>query len=52
MDEKYLAFRTEREAMPAATQQHYEASKRFYRLVPEHRMLTWDNARLRLKDDS
>jgi general stress protein 26 len=52
MDEKYLAFRTEREAMPAATQQRYEASKRFYRLVPEHRMLTWDNARLRLKEPS
>jgi PPOX class probable F420-dependent enzyme len=52
MDEKYLAFRTEREAMPAATQQRYEASKRFYRLVPEHRMLTWDNARLRIKEGS
>jgi PPOX class probable F420-dependent enzyme len=49
MDEKYRAFRTSRAAMPAATQEYY-ATKRFYRLVPEHRMLTWDNSRLELKE--
>jgi general stress protein 26 len=52
MDEKYSAFRTQHEAMPRATQELYAASKRFYRLVPEHRTLTWDNARLELKESS
>jgi PPOX class probable F420-dependent enzyme len=50
MDEKYAAYRTQHEAMPAATQKRYDAGKRYYRLAPEHRMLTWDNALLRLKD--
>ena len=52
MEDKYASFRTQHEAMPAATQARYEASKRYYRLVPEHRMLTWDNALLRLQDKS
>ena len=51
MDEKYRAFRTARRAMPTATQEFY-AAKRFYRFVPEHRTLTWDNSRLELKEPS
>jgi nitroimidazol reductase NimA-like FMN-containing flavoprotein (pyridoxamine 5'-phosphate oxidase superfamily) len=49
MDEKYGAFRTARAAMPASARDQY-ATKRFFRLVPEHRMLTWDNSRLELKE--
>jgi PPOX class probable F420-dependent enzyme len=49
MDEKYRAFRTDRSAMPAATQDRY-AGKLFYRLVPEHRTLTWDNSRIELAE--
>jgi PPOX class probable F420-dependent enzyme len=52
MDEKYRAFRTDRSDMPRATQELYDAGKRFFRLLPEHRMLTWDNARLELKGSS
>ena len=49
MEEKYRAFRTARSAMPTATQDFY-ASRRFYRLVPDHRTLTWDNSRLELRE--
>jgi PPOX class probable F420-dependent enzyme len=49
MDSKYRSFRTDPGAMPSATKEYY-ATRLFYRLVPEHRMLTWDNARLELRD--
>jgi PPOX class probable F420-dependent enzyme len=51
LESKYAAFRTGRSSMPAATQEYY-ATKRFYRLVPAHRMLTWDNRRLELQEPS
>jgi PPOX class probable F420-dependent enzyme len=47
LDDKYRAFRTQRAAMPEATQQHY-AGRTFLRLVPEGRMLSWDNRRVPL----
>jgi PPOX class probable F420-dependent enzyme len=49
MDDKYGAFRTARTDMPDATRNAY-TSKRFLRLVPEPRILTWDNSRIALKE--
>jgi PPOX class probable F420-dependent enzyme len=45
LTDKYAAFRTDRSAMPAATQQHY-AGRTFFRLRPEGKVLSWDNRRL------
>lgn len=45
LDEKYAAFRTARAAMPDATQRHY-AGRTFFRLVPDDRILSWDNRRI------
>ena len=45
LTEKYAAFRTERSAMPEATQRHY-TGRTFFRLRPEGRVLSWDNRRL------
>jgi PPOX class probable F420-dependent enzyme len=49
MDAKYASSRTARSAMPAATADHY-TGRAYLRLVPRDRMLTWDNARIALKD--
>jgi PPOX class probable F420-dependent enzyme len=45
MDDKYSAYRTARTEMPAATAEHY-TTRRYYRLVPGPRILTWDNSRM------
>jgi PPOX class probable F420-dependent enzyme len=45
LDEKYLAFRTARSAMPERTQQHY-AGRTFLRLLPDERIVSWDNHRI------
>ena len=47
LEEKYAAFRTSRDAMPAPTRAHY-AGRTFLRLWPDGRVLSWDNARLEL----
>jgi PPOX class probable F420-dependent enzyme len=49
LDEKYAAFRTASTDMPDATREHY-AARRFFRLVPGPRVLTWDNSRMALKE--
>ena len=49
MDTKYAAYRTDAGAMPDATRAHYSARTTF-RLVPDERVLTWDNARLELAE--
>ena len=49
IDDKYAAFRTASAAMPDATRAHY-ASRMTYRIVPDERLLTWDNARLDLAE--
>jgi hypothetical protein len=49
IDAKYARFRTETAAMPDATRAHY-ARRITFRLVPDARVLTWDNARLELAD--
>jgi PPOX class probable F420-dependent enzyme len=45
-DAKYAGFRTARADMPASARAHYDGSRELLRLVPEGRLLTWDNARL------
>lgn len=46
LDAKYRTFRTERAAMPAATRAYYEAAATTIEIVPDPRLLTWDNSRL------
>jgi PPOX class probable F420-dependent enzyme len=47
LDRKYAAFRTDHSRMPERTQAHY-AGRTFLRLVPDERILSWDNRRLPL----
>ena len=51
MDQKYSSFRTPAADMPEATRDHY-AGRTFFRLVPDARVLTWDNRRLTLSQDT
>lgn len=48
LHEKYAAFRTPRSAMPDATRAHYETPHVVFRIEPEDRVISWDNARLGL----
>ena len=48
LDAKYAAFRTAASSMPQATRDHY-AGRAFLRLVPDDRILSWDNRKLRLE---
>ena len=48
LDEKYTAFRGPRGAMPEKTQAHY-AGRTFLRLLPDERIISWDNRRIPLK---
>ena len=48
LDAKYAPFRTRRQAMPDATRSHYAQSSVLYRIEPEGRVLTWNNAKLEL----
>jgi hypothetical protein len=51
MDAKYAAFRTDRSKMPGATAQHYQQQgSTTVCIEPEGKLLTWDNARLGIKD--
>ncbi len=49
LDRKYAAHRTQRTAMPEATRSHY-SGRAVLRIEPEGRMLTWDNARIELRE--
>ena len=51
LDAKYAPFRADRSAMPAPTQQHY-AGRTFLRLVPDGRILSWDNRRIAMREPS
>jgi PPOX class probable F420-dependent enzyme len=46
LDEKYGAYRSQRAEMPAATQEYYANPPQVIEIVPDDRILTWDNARL------
>ena len=50
MDAKYDAFRTQRSKMPAATAEHYQRETAAVCIEPEGKLLTWDNARLGIRD--
>jgi nitroimidazol reductase NimA-like FMN-containing flavoprotein (pyridoxamine 5'-phosphate oxidase superfamily) len=45
LDAKYLPFRAARTSMPEKTQAHY-AGREFLRLVPDERIVSWDNRRI------
>jgi nitroimidazol reductase NimA-like FMN-containing flavoprotein (pyridoxamine 5'-phosphate oxidase superfamily) len=47
--EKYEAYTTKRAAMPEATRRHYEVETAVIEIVPDERILSWDNARLPLR---
>jgi PPOX class probable F420-dependent enzyme len=48
LGEKYEAFGMPRAEVPHATKQHYRAAT-VIRIVPDGKVLTWDNARVRLR---
>ena len=48
MDTKYAAFRTARSAMPEQTRDTYEVPVTVIEIVPDERILSWDNSRLPL----
>jgi nitroimidazol reductase NimA-like FMN-containing flavoprotein (pyridoxamine 5'-phosphate oxidase superfamily) len=43
---KYREFRTPRAEMPSATRAQYESGTALIEIVPDDRILSWDNARL------
>jgi PPOX class probable F420-dependent enzyme len=47
IERKYAAYRTPRSDMPDGARRHY-AERTFLRLVPDQRILSWDNSRLTL----
>jgi PPOX class probable F420-dependent enzyme len=46
LDAKYERFRTPRPEMPSSTRAHYETPTETIEIVPDERILSWDNARL------
>ena len=46
LDAKYARFRTPRPEMPSSTRAHYEILTETIEIVPDERILSWDNARL------
>ena len=50
LGEKYTAFGMPRARVPDATKRHYQAPA-VIRLVPDGKILTWDNARVRLSGE-
>ncbi len=49
LDAKYAPFRTQRTAMPAATRAHYDVKFATIEVTPDEHILSWNNARLRLR---
>ena len=49
LDVKYGSFRTARSRMPGTTRAHYEVERATIEIVPDDRLLSWDNARLGLR---
>lgn len=47
LDAKYAAYRTESSAMSQETRDHY-AGRTYLRLLPDERILSWDNRKLGL----
>lgn len=51
LDAKYSEYRTPRAAMPDATRERYETEATTVEIVPDERVLSWDNARLELRGE-
>ena len=49
LDEKYAAFRTTRRSMPKTAQRHYSGGRAVIEILPDERVLSWDNAKLKLE---
>lgn len=46
--DKYAPFREAPAAMPGRVQQHYAQSRVYYKVIPEKRLATWDNRKVRM----
>ena len=46
LHEKYRTYRTAHEAMPEATRRYYDVARAVLEIMPDERILTWDNSRL------
>lgn len=51
LDVKYRAYRTQRSAMPAETRSRYSTGATVVEIVPDDRILSWDNARIPLSPE-
>jgi hypothetical protein len=50
LSDKYRAFQTPQQEMPAATRDHYRQNMgAILELIPEGKLLTWDNNKLGLE---
>jgi len=47
---KYDRYRVRRDALPEATRRYYEVEMAVLEIIPDERILTWDNSRLTLGD--
>jgi PPOX class probable F420-dependent enzyme len=50
LDQKYGGFRAKRAAMPVSTRSQYETEIAVMEIVPDERILSFDNARIELAD--
>jgi nitroimidazol reductase NimA-like FMN-containing flavoprotein (pyridoxamine 5'-phosphate oxidase superfamily) len=50
LDAKYSSFRSRRSSMPDATRAQYETEIAVMEIVPDERILSFDNARIELSD--
>jgi PPOX class probable F420-dependent enzyme len=52
LDQKYGSFRSKRTAMPEVTRSQYETEIAVMEIVPDERILSFDNARIELAPDA
>jgi len=52
LDAKYRGFRTARAEMPDATREHYATAMTTVEIVPDERILSWENSRMFAPDAS
>ncbi len=48
LNEKYANFREAGSNLPSGTQKFYSVGKAYYRVVPQKKLATWDNQKIRL----
>jgi PPOX class probable F420-dependent enzyme len=49
LEAKYRRYRTQRKAMPERTRAYYAVERTLIEIVPDERILSWDNSRLALR---